>query len=166
MSYLVQRRVTSADATVPATSLSSARFMAGLGQAISASLGLLLAIVGVIAVYRSRLDGSLNVPVVRASYFNLSAMLGLTVLALGLALILSAARFQTRNVTAIVGVIMVVGGVVLGAAGRTILRDVGAPRATGWAIMSGGIVALVAWSLVEAARRNVLLGDARSLPVR
>jgi hypothetical protein len=56
-----------------------------------------------------------------------------------------------------VGVAMVVGGVVLGAAGPTILRVIGTEQRTGWAIMVGGIIAIVAANLgrVIQTRRSV-----------
>ncbi len=47
---------------------------------------------------------------------------------------------------------MVLGGVFLGAAGPTILRDVGTVQRTGWVIMVGGIVAIVAGSLGRMIR--------------
>jgi hypothetical protein len=52
---------------------------------------------------------------------------------------------------------MVIGGVVLGAANSTILHDVGTSQGTGWAIMVGGIIALVAASLgrIIRTRRSV-----------
>lgn len=148
MSYLVRREAVVTNTSAQDARVGVSRSLAGLGQAVLAGLGLFLSVVGILAVYRARLDGSLNVPVVRASWFNLSAMVGLAVLALGLVLVLGAASFALRNVGAVVGVIMVVGGVILGAGGRAILRDVGAPQATGWAIMAGGVVALAAWSCI------------------
>ena len=47
---------------------------------------------------------------------------------------------------------MVLGGVVLGAAGSTILHDVGAVHDTGWAIMVAGIIAIVAGCLGRLVR--------------
>jgi hypothetical protein len=56
-----------------------------------------------------------------------------------------------------VGVVMVLSGVLLGAAGPTILHDVGTVQGTGWAIMFGGIIALLAGSLghIIHTRRSV-----------
>ena len=52
---------------------------------------------------------------------------------------------------------MVIGGVVLGSASAEILHDVGTSQGTGWAIMVGGIIAIVAASLgvIVRSRRTV-----------
>lgn len=47
---------------------------------------------------------------------------------------------------------MVLGGVVLGAAGTTILHDVGTVHDTGWAIMVAGIISIAAGSLGRLIR--------------
>ena len=60
-------------------------------------LGLATAIVGVMAISRAGLDGSLNVPVARAAAFNQSAMVGLGEFAAGLLLVLAALSYATRN---------------------------------------------------------------------
>ena len=66
---------------------------------------------------------------------------------MGLLLVLGALSYAARGLIAFVGVLMVIGGVVLGAASATILEDVGTSQGTGWAIMVGGIIAVVAASL-------------------
>jgi hypothetical protein len=103
-------------------------------------------------VARGGIDSSLNVPIVRAAGFDQSAMLGLIELGLGLLLILGALSYAARGLIVGVGVVMVLGGVVLGAGGSTILRDVGTVHGTGWAIMVAGIVAIVAGSLGRIIR--------------
>ena len=55
--------------------------------------------------------------------------------------------YAPRWLIAFVGVVMIVGGVVLGAARLDILQDIGTSQETGWAIMVGGIIAVVAASL-------------------
>jgi len=106
---------------------------------------------------RGGIDSSLNEPIVRASFVNQSALLGAIELGLGLLLVLGALSYASRGLIVFVGVVMVLGGVLLGAAGSTILRDAGTVHGTGWAIMAGGIIALVAASLgrVIRTRRSV-----------
>jgi hypothetical protein len=67
-------------------------------------------------------------------------------------LILGALSYATRGLIIAVGVVMVLGGVLLGAAGTTILRDVGTVHGTGWVLMVGGIIAIVAGSLGRMIR--------------
>jgi hypothetical protein len=134
------------------TRVASSRVVVSPGQVIAGVLGLVLAIIGAIAVARSGVDSSLNVPMVRAAGFNQSAMVGLGELALGLLLILSALSYEGRGLIVGIGVVMVIGGVVIGAAGPTILRDLGTVHGTGWALMVGGIIAIVAGSLGRIVR--------------
>jgi hypothetical protein len=139
------------------TRVASSRFVFSPGQIIAGVLGIVVAIVGIIAISRGGIDGSLNDPVVKVLGMDQSAMLGLAEFAAGLLLILGAMSYAARGLIAFVGVVMVIGGVVLGAAGTTILHDVGTSQATGWAIMVGGIIALVAASLgrIVRTRRSV-----------
>ncbi len=67
-------------------------------------------------------------------------------------LILGALSYAARGLIVGVDVVMVVGGVVLGAGGSTIMRDVGTVHGTGWAIMVAGIIAIVAGSLGRIIR--------------
>jgi hypothetical protein len=129
------------------TRVASSRIVVSPGQVIAGVLGLVLAIVGAIAVARGGVDSSLNVPMVRAAGFNQSAMVGLGELVLGLLLILAALSYEGRGFIVAIGVLMVIGGVVIGAAGPTILRDLGTVHGTGWALMVGGIIAIFAGSL-------------------
>ena len=139
------------------TRVSSSRFVFSPGQIVAGVLGIIVAIIGIIAISRGGIDGSLNVPVVNVAGTDQSAMLGLAEFAAGLLLILGAMSYGARGLIAFVGVVMVIGGVVLGAAGTTILNDVGTSQGTGWALMVGGIIALVAVSLgsIVRTRRHV-----------
>jgi hypothetical protein len=147
MSVVEHRDVYETPETRAETRVASSRIVVSPGQVIACVLGLVLAIVGAIAVARSGVDSSLNVPMVRAAGFNQSAMVGLGELVLGLLLILSALSYEGRGFIVAIGVIMVISGVVIGAAGPTILRDLGTVHGTGWALMVGGIIAIFAGSL-------------------
>jgi hypothetical protein len=139
------------------TRVASSRFVFSPGQILAGVLGVVVAIIGIIAVSRGGIDGSLNVPVVSVAGTDQSAMLGLGEFAAGLLLVLGALSYAARWLIAFVGVVMVIGGVVLGAANSTILHDVGTSQGTGWAIMVGGIIAMVAASLgvIVRSRRTV-----------
>ena len=99
----------------------------------------------------------MNVPVVNVAGTDQSAMIGLAEFAAGLLLVLGALSYAARGLIAFVGVVMVIGGVVLGAASAEILHDIGTSQGTGWTIMVGGIIAIVAASLgvIVRSRRTV-----------
>jgi hypothetical protein len=139
------------------TRVASSRFVFSPGQILAGILGLVVAIIGIIAVSRGGIDGTLNVPMVSVAGTDQSAMLGLAEFAAGLLLVLGALSYAARWLIAFVGVVMVIGGVVLGAASAEILHDVGTSQGTGWAIMVGGIIAIVAASLgvIVRSRRTV-----------
>jgi hypothetical protein len=134
------------------TRVASSRLVVSPGQVIAGALGLVIAVIGVMAVARGGIDGSLNVPMVRTAGLDQSAMLGLAELGLGLLLVLGALSYAARSLIVAVGVVMVLGGVLIGAAGTTILRDLGTVQHTGWAIMIAGIIAIVAGSLGRLVR--------------
>lgn len=152
MSVVEHHEVTETGDARTDTKVATTRLVVSPGQVIAGVLGLVIAIIGVIAVARGGIDSSLNVPIVRTAGFDQSAMLGLIELGLGLLLILGALSYAARGLIVGVGVVMVLGGVVLGAGGSTILRDVGTVHGTGWAIMVAGIVAIVAGSLGRIIR--------------
>jgi hypothetical protein len=136
------------------TKVATSRVVFSPGQVIAGALGLVIAVIGIVAVSRGGIDSSMNVPMVRTAGFDQSAMLGAAELGLGLLLILGATSYATRSLIVAVGVVLVLGGVFIGAAGPTILRDLGTVHGTGWAIMVGGIIAIVAGSLGRMVRTS------------
>jgi hypothetical protein len=129
------------------TTVASTRFSVSPGQVIGGVLGIVIAIVGAITVARAGIDGSLDVPIVRTAGFDLSAMVGLAGLGIGLLLILGSLSYEGRGLMIGTGVVMVIGGVVVGAASTEILQDLGTVHGTGWAVMVAGIIAIVAGCL-------------------
>ena len=147
MSIVEHREVVDTGDLRSETRATSSRFVFSPGQILAGILGIVVAVIGIIAMSRAGIDGSLNKPVVEVAGTDQSAMLGIAEFALGLLLVLGALNYAARWLIAFVGVVMVIGGVVLGAASATILEDVGTSQGTGWAIMVGGIIAIVAASL-------------------
>jgi hypothetical protein len=134
------------------TKVATSRLVLSPGQVIAGVLGLVIAVIGIMAVSRGGIDSSMNVPMVRTAGLDQSAMLGAIELGLGLLLILGALNYAARSLIVGIGVVMVLGGVFLGAASSTLLADVGTVHGTGWAIMVGGIIAIVAGSLGRLIR--------------
>ncbi|HTK16925.1 MAG TPA: hypothetical protein VL769_11070 [Acidimicrobiia bacterium] len=157
MGMVEHREVVDTDNLKSETRVASSRFVFSPGQILAGILGVVVAIIGIIAVSRGGIDGTLNVPMVSVAGTDQSAMLGLAEFAAGLLLVLGALSYAARWLIAFVGVVMVIGGVVLGAASAEILHDVGTSQGTGWAIMVGGIIAIVAASLgvIVRSRRTV-----------
>jgi len=147
VSIVEHRDVVETDDLRSETRATSSRFVFSPGQIIAGILGVVVAVIGIIAISRGGIDDSLNVPVVSVAGTDQSAMLGLMEFAAGLLLVLGALSHATRWLIGFVGVIMIVGGVVLGAASADILHDIGTSQGTGWAIMVGGIIAVFAASL-------------------
>ena len=134
------------------TRVATSRLVVSPGQVIAGVLGLVVAVIGIMAVSRGGIDGSMNVRMVRTAGVDQSAMLGAVELGVGLLLILGALSYAARSLIVAVGVVMVLGGVFVGAAGTIILRDLGTVHGTGWVIMVGGIIAIVAGSLGRMVR--------------
>jgi hypothetical protein len=134
------------------TRVATTRLVVSPGQVIAGVLGLVVAVIAVMTVSRGGIDSTLNVPIVRVAGLDQSAMLGAIELVVGLLLILGALSYAARGLIVAIGVVMVLGGVFLGAAGPTVLRDVGTVHGTGWVIMAGGIIAIVAGSLGRMIR--------------
>ena len=152
MSYVEHHDVVQAGALRSETRTATSRVVVSPGQIVAGALGLVVAIVGVMTVARAGIDSSMNEPIVRAAGFDQSAILGAIEVGLGLLLILGALSYAARGLIIAVGVIMVLGGVFIGAAGSDLLHDVGAVHSTGWAIMVAGIIAIVAGSLGRMVR--------------
>jgi hypothetical protein len=134
------------------TRVSSSRLVVSPGQVIAGVLGLVIAVIGIMAVARGGIDSSMNEPMVKTVGLDQSAMLGAAELGVGLLLILGALNYAARGLIIGIGVVMVLGGVFLGAAGTDILHNVGTVHGTGWVIMVAGIIAIVAGSLGRMIR--------------
>jgi hypothetical protein len=152
MSYVEHHDVVDVDDIRSETRTATSRVVVSPGQVVAGVLGLVVAIIGVMTVARAGIDSSMKDPIVRAAGFDQSALLGAIEVVLGLLLILGALSYAARGLIIGVGVIMVLGGVFIGAASTDLLRDIGTVHSTGWAIMVAGIIAIVAGSLGRIVR--------------
>ncbi len=152
MSVIEQRDTYESPDVTRQTNVAATRVAIGPGQVIAFALGLAIAIIGAITAARGTIDSSLNVPMVRTAGFDQSALVGLVELGLGVLLVLGALSYAARWLVVTVGVLMVVGGVVVGAAGPTVLRNLGTVNGTGWAITVAGVIAIVAGSMRRIVR--------------
>ena len=128
------------------------------GQVIAGTLGLVIAVIGAMTMSRAGIDSTLNQPFVHVAGLDQIAMVGAIDFGLGLLLILGSLSVAARGLIVFVGVIMVISGVVVGSAGPQILHDLGTVQHTGWVVMVGGIVAIIAGCLgyIVHTRRSVI----------
>lgn len=114
------------------------------GQIIGGLAGVVLAIIGALAVTRSGIDGTLNQPVKDVAGLSQSALVGLVELGAGLLLIVSAASIELRGLMGFVGALLIAAGIVTAASTTTMLSDLGTEKASGWLLVVVGVVSLVA----------------------
>lgn len=129
----------------------------GPGQIIGGAVGVIESIIAVLAITRSGIDGSLNTPIVTVAGFTQSAAVGLGELVLGLLLIAGAANAWNKDLMGVAGGLMFIAGLVVAAASPKLLLDLGTSHHTGWAVMIGGVIAMVAAALpvlVRSTRRE------------
>jgi hypothetical protein len=138
-----------------ATSVTRSHFALSPGQVIGGVIGVVTTVIGVIAVTRGGIDGSLNVPVVRVAGLGQSAMVGVAEIVLGLLLIAGAASAWNRSLMGFVGGVMFIAGIVIAAASLQLLSDLGTDHTTGWTMLIGGVIAMVAAMLPTFVRDSV-----------
>ena len=148
----------------PTTVTRSRMSVLRIGQVLGALVGIVFVVIGALAVARSGIDSSLNEPVVQVLGYSQSAAIGLIELVLGLILLLGSLTVWDRGLAAFAGVLMFVGGLILGSSSQKLLHDLGTDQATGWLIMIGGIVAVVA-SLLPSFTKETIRKERVAAPV-
>lgn len=124
------------------------------GQVITGILGVVLAVMGIVAVTRSGIDGSLNQPVTEIVGITHSSYVGLFELFVGLVLLLGASSAGYRGAAGFAGALLIVGGVVLAAGNLRVLLEVGAKQSTGWMSIVLGAIAISAAMLPSLVRTS------------
>lgn len=114
------------------------------GQLLGGAVGVISVIIGMIAIVRSGIDGSLNTPVVNVAGLHQSAVVGIAEVVLGLLLVAGAASVWNRALMGFTGGVMFIAGIVVAAASIKLLGDLGTDHATGWTMIVGGVIAMVA----------------------
>jgi hypothetical protein len=112
------------------------------GRVVGGVVGLLLAVVGVVAIARAGIDSSLDRPVVDVFGMQQSAIVGLAEFGVGLLVILGAASEATRSLMGVMGVLALVGGVLGAAASASVQADLGMRSGSGWFLAVCGAIVL------------------------
>lgn len=132
---------------VPEETVTRTRWAFGPGQVIGGVVGIAEVVVAVLAITRCGIDGALNTPVTSVAGMTQSTAVGIAELILGLLLVSGAASAWNRGVMGAAGALMFVGGLVVAAASPKLLLDLGTDHHTGWVVLVGGVVAMVAAAL-------------------
>lgn len=137
---------------VAESTVTTRRASGGPGQILGGLAGLVLTVVGVLAVVRSGIDGSMNSP--RADVFGLqqSALVGAVEVVIGLVMIAGAASAWNRSLLGFSGGIVFVAGIIVAAASTKILKDLGTTKSTGAFMIVIGVVAMVSAMLPTFTR--------------
>jgi hypothetical protein len=123
------------------------------GQLLSGCVGLVLVVLGIIAVTRTGVDSTLNTPVTNVVGLTQSALVGFIELGAGLLLLIGSADAAFRGAAGFVGALLLVGGIVVAASTAKLLLDLGTSRSTGWFAVVLGAVAILG-SLLPTVLRS------------
>lgn len=126
------------------------------GQIVSLVAGIAVVVVGVIALVRAGVDGSLSSPTVDVLGYSHTAWLGLAEIGLGLLLLLAGTGAWGRPLSVLLGAASVVAGVLVLAEPDQMPDELGLEKGYGWPLIAlGAIVALAAMALPVWRRRHV-----------
>jgi hypothetical protein len=117
--------------------LSPARIVGGIA-------GALLGVIGIIAIARAGLDSTLNEPVVTVAGLDMSAVVGIGFLVVGLILLLAAATYGGGSAVGACGVILILFGIFAVAITNDLRSDIGVGTDTGWFAIVVGVACLAA----------------------
>jgi hypothetical protein len=126
------------------------------GQILILLAGAAALALGIVAVVRTGLDGSLSQPVEPVLGWNHTALLGLFEIGAGVLMILGGLRAGGRWLGGLVGLAVIAGGIlILGQLQWTIDR-LGAERDFGWVAIAIGAVAVVGAAIPRIRRRSTV----------
>ena len=105
-----------------------------------------------LAITRAGIDSTLTEPTVDVAGFSQSAAVGIGEVVAGLLLIAGAANIRNRALMGFTGGLMSIAGILIAAASAQLSQDIGADHRTGWLILFGGVLAMVAAALPVMVR--------------
>jgi hypothetical protein len=124
---------------------------------ITAAVGLVLLVVGLIAVVRAGLQSPLSDPVVSVLGFNHTATLGLAEVAIGLCLVASGAA-RSRSAAMFFGLVLGVAGLVGAVQTSSFRNSLALESAMAWlAVVAAAVVVLAALLMPRYARRSTAI---------
>jgi hypothetical protein len=115
------------------------------GQLVSLIIGVGVIAVGLVAIVRAGIDGSLSEPVVNVLGYTHTAWLGIAEVGVGLILVMAGLDARGRSVSVFMGALAVIAGVLVLAEPGQMPEELGLEEAYGWPlIILGGIAAFAA----------------------
>jgi hypothetical protein len=115
------------------------------GQLVSLIIGIGVIAVGLVALVRAGIDGSLSEPVVEVLGYTHTAWLGIAEVGVGLFLVLAGLDARGRAASVLIGALAVIAGVLVLAEPGQMPEELGLEKAYGWPlIILGGIAAFAA----------------------
>jgi len=124
------------------TRVSERRVTISPARIVGFIVGVVLLIVSIMAIADAGIDSTLNQPVVEVMGLDMSAIVGIVLLVVGLVLILAAATYGGGSVVGVMGILLLLGGVFAVAASDELRADVGVGRDTGWFMIVLGAVCM------------------------
>lgn len=139
---------TSERRVVTANTVRARRWDVAPGQLISLIAGVGFVALGLVALVRAGIDGSMETPVVEVLGFTHTAWLGLAELGLGLLLMLAGSTVAGKSFSVLLGAVMVIAGVLVTATVSDMPEELGLEEGYGVPlIVVGAVVALAAMLL-------------------
>ena len=131
------------------------------GQLVSLVAGVGVVIVGIVALIRAGVEGSLARPVVEVAGYTHTAWLGIAEIGLGLLLVLAGTGAWGRGLSVLLGAASVVAGALVLAVPEEMPEELGLEKDFGWPLLIlGAVVALCALALPVWHSRSVDHGPA------
>jgi len=127
------------------------------GRVIAGLLGLVLAFVGVVTVFKTGVGSDLTAPTTTVFGMTQSTLVGLIEIAAGLLFVLFAASEDGRSLIGLLGIVAILAGVAGTVANAELKADFGFDANAAWFVALCGVVALIAALIpsVFRARRRV-----------
>ncbi len=127
------------------------------GRVIGGLLGLAMAFVGAVTLFKTGIGSDLTAPTASVFGMTNSALVGLIELATGLLLVLFAMSEDGRSLIGFIGVVAIVAGIVGLVASPQLHQDLGFDNNAAWFLTVCGFIALLAAMIpsVFRARRRV-----------
>ncbi len=114
------------------------------GQMVSLIIGVGVIAVGVVALVRAGIDGSLSEPVVEVAGYTHTAWLGIAEIAVGLILVMAGLGARGRAASVLIGTLAVIAGVLVLAEPGEMPAELGLEEAYGWPLIILGAIAAFA----------------------
>jgi hypothetical protein len=124
---------------------------------IAAAIGLVLLVVGLIAIVRGGFAGPMSEPVVKVVGFTHTTSLGLIEIVAGAVLLISAAS-RSRSGEVLVGLLLGVAGFVGAVQTKSFVRTLALEKSMAWLVTIAGVVVVAAAMLLpRIARRSTVI---------